>query len=60
MRYQLAPISTRPWLLNGLWLRLIESHYEDHYGGAQRGHRAEATRLRRALCPRWPGRVAQC
>jgi hypothetical protein len=28
MRYQLAPISTRPWLLNGLSLRLIESHYE--------------------------------
>ena len=36
MRYQLAPISTRPWLLNGLSLRLIESHYEDHYGGALR------------------------
>ena len=36
MRYQLAPISTRPWLLNGLSLRLIESHYENHYGGALR------------------------
>ena len=33
MRYQLAPISTRPWLLNGPSLRLIESHYENHYGG---------------------------
>src|SRR5262245_38103537 len=36
MRYQLTPIGTRPWLLNGLSLRLIESHYENHYGGALR------------------------
>ncbi len=36
MRYQLTPISTRPWLLNGLSQRLIESHYENHYGGALR------------------------
>jgi Fe-Mn family superoxide dismutase len=36
MRYQLTPIKTRPWLLNGLSLRLIESHYENHYGGALR------------------------
>ena len=36
MRYELAPIFTRPWLLNGLSLRLIESHYENHYGGALR------------------------
>src|SRR5687767_8805543 len=36
MRYELTPINTRPWLLNGLSLRLIESHYENHYGGALR------------------------
>ena len=36
MRYQLAPISCRPWLLNGLSLQLIESHYENNYGGALR------------------------
>jgi len=36
MRYQLTPIPTRPWLLNGLSLRLFESHYENHYGGALR------------------------
>jgi len=36
MRYQLTPIYTRPWLLNGLSLRLLESHYENHYGGALR------------------------
>lgn len=36
MRYQLAPIPCRPWLLNGLSLQLIESHYENNYGGALR------------------------
>ena len=36
MRYSLTPINTRPWLLNGLSLHLIESHYENHYGGALR------------------------
>src|SRR5450631_1653613 len=34
MRYRLAPIFCRPWLLNGLSQRLIESHYENNYGGA--------------------------
>ena len=36
MRYQLKQIHCRPWLLNGLSLRLIESHYENNYGGALR------------------------
>jgi Fe-Mn family superoxide dismutase len=36
MRYQLAPIQCRPWLLNGLSPKLIESHYENNYGGAMR------------------------
>jgi superoxide dismutase, Fe-Mn family len=36
MRYQLKPIHCRPWLLNGLSLKLIESHYENNYGGALR------------------------
>jgi hypothetical protein len=36
VRYELTPINTRPWLLNGLSLRLVESHYENHYGGALR------------------------
>ena len=36
MRYQLTPIYCRPWLLNGLSQRLIESHYENNYGGALR------------------------
>jgi len=36
MRYHLAPIFCRPWLLNGITPRLIESHYENNYGGALR------------------------
>jgi Fe-Mn family superoxide dismutase len=34
MRYQIAPLFCRPWTLNGITPRLIESHYENHYGGA--------------------------
>ena len=45
MRYTLAPIFCRPWLLNGLSLRLIESHYENNYGGALRRLNAIAERL---------------
>jgi Fe-Mn family superoxide dismutase len=36
MRYHLAPIPCRPWLLVGLPLELVESHYENNYGGALR------------------------
>jgi Fe-Mn family superoxide dismutase len=34
MRYQLAPLYCRPWTLNGITPRLIESHYEHNYGNA--------------------------
>jgi Fe-Mn family superoxide dismutase len=34
MRYSLKPIHCRPWQVNGLSQRLIESHYENNYGGA--------------------------
>ena len=34
MRYRLAPLFCRPWTLNGISPRLIESHYENNYGGA--------------------------
>jgi Fe-Mn family superoxide dismutase len=34
MQYQLAPIFCRPWTLNGISPRLIESHYEHNYGAA--------------------------
>ena len=34
MRYRLAPLFCRPWTLNGITPRLIESHYENNYGAA--------------------------
>lgn len=34
MRYRIAPLFCRPWTLNGISARLIESHYENNYGGA--------------------------
>src|SRR3954447_2837663 len=32
MRYHIAPLFCRPWTLNGISPRLIESHYEHNYG----------------------------
>jgi len=34
VRYDIAPLFCRPWTLNGITPRLIESHYENDYGGA--------------------------
>jgi len=51
MRYPLKPIHCRPWLLNGLSLRLIESHYENNYGGALRRLNAITERLEFAQAP---------
>src|SRR3984893_4448875 len=34
MRYRLAPLYCRPWTLNGISPRLIESQYENNYGAA--------------------------
>ena len=34
MTYTLAPLFCRPWTLNGISPRLIESHYENNYGAA--------------------------
>src|SRR2546421_1587959 len=36
MRYQLKQIHCRPWTLSYLSVKLIESHYENNYGGALR------------------------
>jgi superoxide dismutase, Fe-Mn family len=44
-RYRLAPLYCRPWTLNGLSPRLIESHYENNYGGAVRRLNAIAEQL---------------
>jgi Fe-Mn family superoxide dismutase len=57
MRYQLTPIYTRPWLLNGLSLRLIESHYENHYGGALRRLNAITQQLESLDFDKTPGYV---
>jgi Fe-Mn family superoxide dismutase len=34
MRYRVSPLFCRPWTLNGMSPRLIESHYEHNYGAA--------------------------
>src|SRR5262249_51053960 len=34
MEYRIAPLFCRPWTLNGMSPRLIESHYEHSYGAA--------------------------
>jgi superoxide dismutase, Fe-Mn family len=34
MRFPVAPLFCRPWTLNGMSARLIESHYENDYGAA--------------------------
>lgn len=36
MQYTIAPLFCRPWTLNGITPRLIESHYETNYGDALR------------------------
>ena len=45
MQYTLAPLHCRPWTLNSLSLRLIESHYENNYGGAVRRLNSIAAQL---------------
>src|SRR5262245_36978989 len=46
MRYQLKPIFCRPWLLNGLSTRLIESHYENIYNETLRHLNAITEKLK--------------
>jgi Fe-Mn family superoxide dismutase len=36
MPYAIKPLHCRPWTLNGLSPELVESHYENDYGGALR------------------------
>ena len=57
MRYQLKQIHCRPWLLNGLSLKLLESHYENNYGGAVRRLNAIATQLETTDFTKTPGYV---
>ena len=57
MRYQLTPIPCRPWLLNSLSLKLIESHYENNYGGALRRLNAITEQLESLDHAKTPGYV---
>ena len=59
MRYHLAPIFCRPWLLNGLSQRLIESHYENNYGGALRRLNAITEKLASLDFSATPGYVVR-
>src|SRR5689334_11732669 len=57
MRYTLTPIHCRPWLLNSLSLKLIESHYENNYGGALRRLNAITAQLESLDFSTTPGYV---
>ena len=57
MRYQLKQIYCRPWLINGLSLKLIESHYENNYGGALRRLNAITEQLEKLDFATAPGYV---
>jgi Fe-Mn family superoxide dismutase len=45
MTYSIAPLFCRPWTLNGIPARLIESHYENNYGSAVRRLNALSSEL---------------
>jgi Fe-Mn family superoxide dismutase len=55
MRYALKPLHCRPWLVQGLSAKLIESHYENNYGGALRRLNAIAAQLEGADFAKMPG-----
>src|SRR5688572_25350444 len=55
MRYTLKPLHCRPWLLQGLSPKLIESHYENNYGGALRRLNAITAQLEGADFAKLPG-----
>jgi Fe-Mn family superoxide dismutase len=57
MRYQLKQIHCRPWTLSGLSLPLIESHYENNYGGAMRRLNAITAQLEQLDLATTPGYV---
>jgi hypothetical protein len=57
MRYQLKQIYCRPWTLSGLSLKLLESHYENNYGGALRRLNAITEQLESLDFAKTPGYV---
>src|SRR5436309_12228247 len=57
MRYTLKPIHCRPWTLSYLSVKLIESHYENNYGGALRRLNAITEQLESLDFEKTPGYV---
>jgi Fe-Mn family superoxide dismutase len=57
MKYRIKQIHCRPWTLNGLSLKLIESHYENNYGGALRRLNAISGQLEALDLASTPGHV---
>jgi superoxide dismutase, Fe-Mn family len=57
MKYSIKQIHCRPWTLNGLSLKLIESHYENNYGGALRRLNAITGQLEALDFANTPGHV---
>ena len=57
MRYTLKQIHCRPWTLSGLSLPLIESHYENNYGGVMRRLNAITAQLESLDMASTPGHV---
>ena len=57
MRYPLQPLYCRPWTLGGLSAKLIESHYENNYGGALRRLNAITGQLEALDPAKVPGHV---
>ena len=57
MRYHLKQIHCRPWTLSGLSLSLMESHYENNYGGAMRRLNAITEKLEALDFASTPGYV---
>ena len=57
MHYCIAPLYVRPWTLNGISARLIESHYEHNYGSAVVRLNAVTEELKRLDIKRTPAPV---
>jgi len=57
MRYSLKQIGVRPWTLCYLSVKMIESHYENNYGGALRRLNAITEQLESLDFEQAPGHV---
>ena len=57
MKYRIKQIQCRPWTLNGFSPKLIESHYENNYGGAMRRLNAICEQLTSLDFANTPGHV---